>query len=137
MTPTPQFQLFTIGHGVDDRDALRSRLKEADILDLVDVRRYPGSRHNPHVALDALSGWVPDAGIGYKWEQRLGGRRTLPLDEPVADTWWRVKSFQAYAAHTRTDDFIAAMERASSTPRTTPASPSCAARTCGGAATDV
>ncbi len=49
--------------------------------------------------------------MGYRWEERLGGRRRLPRDEPVADDWWTVAQFAAYAAHTRTPDFTAALDR--------------------------
>jgi hypothetical protein len=30
----------------------------------VDIRRFPHSLHNPDVEGDALSNWVPEAGIG-------------------------------------------------------------------------
>ena len=69
---------------------------------LVDVRRFPGSRNNPDVGREALEEWLPAMGIGYRWEERLGGRRRLPAGEPVADDWWTVAQFAAYAAHTRT-----------------------------------
>ena len=45
-----------------------------------DVRRYPGSRANPDVSRDALATWLPDLGIGYRWEERLGGRRRVDED---------------------------------------------------------
>jgi uncharacterized protein (DUF488 family) len=101
--------LLTVGHGPDDRDRLGSRLSTGGVEHLVDVRRFPGSRSNPDVARDALAGWLPARGIGYRWEPRLGGRRRLPPDEPVADGWWTVAQFAAYAAHTRTPEFTAAL----------------------------
>ena len=102
--------LLTVGHGPDDRVRLAARLSGAGVTGVVDVRRFPGSRHNPDVARDALAGWLPEAGIGYRWEERLGGRRRLPAGEPVADAWWTVAQFAAYAAHTRTPDFVAALD---------------------------
>ena len=57
---------------------------------VVDVRRFPGSRNNPDVAREALEEWLPALGIGYRWDERLGGRRRLPPGEPVADGWWTV-----------------------------------------------
>ena len=101
--------LLTVGHGPDDRDRLGSRLATGGVEHLVDVRRFPGSRSNPDLARDALAEWLPDRGIGYRWEPRLGGRRRLPPGEPVADGWWTVAQFAAYAAHTRTPDFTAAL----------------------------
>lgn len=101
--------LLTVGHGTDDRERLRARLAGAGVGLVVDVRRFPGSRNNPDVGTDALAAWLPDAGIGYRWEERLGGRRRLPAGEPVADGWWTVAQFAAYAAHTRTPEFTAAL----------------------------
>src|SRR3954466_5821518 len=78
---------------------------------VVDVRRFPGSRNNPDVAREALVEWLPASGIGYRWDERLGGRRRLPPGEAVADRWWSVGQFAAYAAHTRTPEFTAALDR--------------------------
>ena len=102
--------LLTVGHGPDDRDRLVVRLSGAGITSLVDVRRFPGSRNNPDVRREELAVWLPAAGIEYRWEERLGGRRRLPSDEPVADAWWTVTQFAAYAAHTRTPEFRAALD---------------------------
>jgi uncharacterized protein (DUF488 family) len=102
--------LLTVGHGPEDRDRLGARLAGAGVERVVDVRRFPGSRSNADVRREALERWLPDAGIGYRWETRLGGRRALPRDEPVADGWWTVAQFAAYAAHTRTPEFAAALD---------------------------
>ena len=102
--------LLTVGHGPQDRAALGARLTQAGIDLLVDVRRFPGSRNNPDVARESLERWLPGLGIGYRWEQRLGGRRRLPADAPVVDGWWTVAQFAAYAAHTRTPEFTAALD---------------------------
>jgi uncharacterized protein (DUF488 family) len=103
--------LLTVGHGPDDRARLGARLAAAGVALVVDVRRYPGSRTNPDVRREALEEWLPAAGIGYRWEERLGGRRRRPPDEPVADGWWTVAQFAAYAAHTRTAGFAAALDQ--------------------------
>jgi uncharacterized protein (DUF488 family) len=103
--------LLTVGHGTLDRDALAALLTHAGVDVLVDVRRFPGSRHNPDVGSDALAQWLPEADIGYRWEERLGGRRRLTADDDrEADSWWRVEAFRAYAAHTRTPEFLAALD---------------------------
>lgn len=104
--PTP---LLTIGHGTSDRRALADRLRAAGVSTLVDVRRFPGSRHNPDVGREALESWLPDEGVKYVWEERLGGRRRLAADAPPVDGWWQVESFRAYAAYTRTSEFDDAM----------------------------
>lgn len=101
--------LLTVGHGRLDRHGLGPLLRGAGVEAVVDVRRFPGSRSNPDVVREALARWLPDAGISYRWEQRLGGRRSLPAGEPVLDTWWTVPAFRAYAAHTRTEEFRTAL----------------------------
>ncbi len=104
-------RLLTVGHGTLDRDALARLLADTGVELLIDVRRFPGSRHNPDVSSDALAQWVPEAGIDYRWEERLGGRRRRDKQaDPDADRWWRVEAFRAYAAHTRTPEFLSALE---------------------------
>jgi uncharacterized protein (DUF488 family) len=102
--------LLTIGHGQDGRDQLAQRLAGAGVRRLVDVRRFPGSRTHPDVTREALEVWLKDTGITYRWEERLGGRRRIPAGEPVADGWWKVAQFAAYAAHTRTPEFAAGLQ---------------------------
>jgi uncharacterized protein (DUF488 family) len=103
--------LSTVGHGTLGRPELGALLKAHGIGRLVDVRRFPGSRRHPDLSRDALAGWLPGLGIGYRWEERLGGRRRLPAGEPVVDTWWTVPAFAAYAAHTRSAEFRSGMDQ--------------------------
>ncbi len=103
--------LSTVGHGTLGRPELGALLQAHGIDQLVDVRRFPGSRRHPDLSRDALAGWLPGLGIGYRWEERLGGRRRLPAGEPVVDTWWTVPAFAAYAAHTRSREFRSAMDQ--------------------------
>jgi uncharacterized protein (DUF488 family) len=97
--------LLTVGHGTADRAELLARLAAGGVEAVVDVRRFPGSRLHPDVRREALEQWLPAAGVGYRWEPRLGGRRTLRRGEPVEDPWWTVEAFRAYAAHTRSEEF--------------------------------
>lgn len=101
-------ELVTVGHGTASQDELLDRLRSVGVSRVVDVRIAPGSRRHPHVARDALAQWLPAAGIGYRWEKRLGGFRTLPPDSP--DVALRNESFRAYAAHMRSDDFLSAVD---------------------------
>ena len=103
--------LLTAGHGAERREGLGERLVAAGVDLVVDVRRFPGSRSNPDVRREALAQWLPEIGIGYRWEERLGGRRRLPAGGPVPDGWWTVAQFAAYAVHTRTPEFAAALDR--------------------------
>lgn len=104
--------VLTLGHGAAGQEALTALLHDAGVGLVVDVRRFPGSRAHPHVGQDALGAWLPAAGIGYRWEPRLGGRRSRPADagEAARDGWWQVAAFRAYAAHTRTDEFAAGLD---------------------------
>lgn len=102
--------LFTVGHGRLDRRQLAELLTGAGIQALVDVRRFPGSRTKRDVSRKELAHWLPDVGISYRWEQRLGGRRRLPAGGVSLDPWWTVPAFRAYAAHTRTVEFAAALD---------------------------
>ena len=100
--------LLTFGHGTASRDRLLALLAGAGVARIVDVRRFPGSRAHPHVRREALAAWLPAAGVAYRWEERLGGRRRLAEGSP--DVWWQVEAFRAYAAHMRTVEFVAAMD---------------------------
>jgi uncharacterized protein (DUF488 family) len=102
-------QLLTVGHGTLGQAPFLRLLAGAGITSVVDVRRFPGSRRHPHFAADAMSHWLPAAGIGYRWEPRLGGRRRLDRGDRDADPWWTVEAFRAYAAHTRTPEFADAL----------------------------
>lgn len=97
--------LLTVGHGSTTQQALGALLTGAGVQQLVDVRRFPGSRAHPHVAAEAMATWLPALGIAYRSEPRLGGRRRLPPGVPAEDPWWTVEAFRAYAAHTRTPAF--------------------------------
>ncbi|MGK5440233.1 DUF488 domain-containing protein [Micromonospora sp. URMC 105] len=102
--------LLTVGHGSADRPRLTQLLTEAGVRSVVDVRRFPNSRRNPDVRQEALQRWLPESGIAYRWDERLGGRRHLPADSAAPDTWWTVPAFRAYAAHTRTTEFRTALD---------------------------
>lgn len=107
MTP-----LITVGHGTLEPAELAALLTSANVRCVIDVRRFPGSRRHPGLALDALAISLPEAGVAYQWEQRLGGRRHLTKDQDAAapDQWWRVAAFRAYAGYTRTPEFAAGVD---------------------------
>lgn len=108
MTPP----LITVGHGTLSREELGALLRGAGIEQLVDVRRFPGSRTNDAAARGAVEEVCTEVGIDYRWDERLGGRRRLTKDEDAAspDTWWRVAQFRAYAGWTRSADFRAGLD---------------------------
>lgn len=101
-------EALTVGHGTTGQDELAGLLLQAGVQALVDVRIAPGSRRNPQVMREALARWLPAAGIGYRWDQRLGGYRKAPAESP--DVALRNASFRGYAAHMRTAPFAAAVD---------------------------
>ncbi|MGA5897121.1 DUF488 family protein [Streptomyces venetus] len=101
--------LLTFGHSTADRERITELLRQAGVVAVVDVRTAPGSRRNPDLLRERLAEWMPATGIAYRWERDLGGFRPLPADSP--DVVWRNESFRGYAAHTRSPEFVAAMDR--------------------------
>jgi uncharacterized protein (DUF488 family) len=99
--------LLTVGHGTLGRAELAGLLQGAGVHALVDVRTAPGSRHNPDVSRGAMEQWVPEAGIAYRWEPRLGGWRKTRADSP--NTALRNASFRGYADYMVSDEFTGAL----------------------------
>ena len=99
---------MTFGHGTAAIEEIISLLRGAGVVSLVDVRPAPGSRRNPAVARTELERSLPESGIGYRWEKRLGGFRKVPAGSP--DVVWRNDAFRGYAAHMRTDPFLVAVD---------------------------
>jgi uncharacterized protein (DUF488 family) len=109
---------FSVGHGTASPDELLDRLALGEVRLVVDVRTAPGSRRHPHLARDRLADWLPAAGLGYRWEPRLGGFRRPAPDSP--DTLWRHGSFRGYAGHLRTDEAQLALVALATDARTQP-----------------
>ena len=102
--------LYTAGHGTRPFEELVVLLGEAGVGRVVDVRRFPGSRRNPHFGREALETALPERGIGYEWwGETLGGRRRSPagLSRHPA---WREPSFGAYADYMDTPGFRDALQ---------------------------
>jgi uncharacterized protein (DUF488 family) len=100
--------LLTFGHGTATAARMTELLRDAGVAALVDVRIAPGSRRHPHVARAELERWLPEAGISYRWDKRLGGFRRPDPDSP--DVVWREEMFRGYAAHMRTAEFSTAVD---------------------------
>lgn len=83
-------------------------LAGAGVGSVVDIRIAPGSRRNPQFARAELERWLPEAGIAYRWEKRLGGFRKPGPGNP--DVVWREDMFRGYAEYMRTAEFRAAIE---------------------------
>ena len=101
--------LFTVGHSTRTAEELLALLNEAGVSELVDVRRYPGSRRFPQFGREPLARALRDAGVAYGHEPDLGGRRTPRADSP--NTFWREDAFRGYADHMATPTFRSALTR--------------------------
>ncbi|HEU4572225.1 MAG TPA: DUF488 domain-containing protein [Candidatus Limnocylindrales bacterium] len=99
----------TIGHGTRSTDELATLLRAANVETLVDVRRYPAGRRQPHLSRERLAADLPERGIAYEWwGEALGGRRTAD-PATLAASEWRSPAFAAYDAYMRTPEFRAAL----------------------------
>jgi uncharacterized protein (DUF488 family) len=102
-------RLLTLGHGTASEAELLVLVEGGGVARLVDVRAHPGSRRHPHVAREAMAGWLAGAGVAYRWEPELGGRRR-PVPGSVNHAL-RDAAFRGYADHMRTPGFWPALDR--------------------------
>jgi uncharacterized protein (DUF488 family) len=100
----------TVGHGTRPLEELVDTLVGAGVTCLVDVRRFPGSRRNPQFNRPPLQAAVTAAGIEYRHEEELGGRRS---GEPGEERFscLRVAAFRSYAARMAAPEYQSALER--------------------------
>ena len=102
--------VFTIGHSTRPAEELIALLQVNGVRTLIDVRRFPGSRRHPQYNREALARTLAEAGIVYRHEEELGGRREAARpDSPNGG--WRNASFRAYADHLGTPAFASALAR--------------------------
>jgi uncharacterized protein (DUF488 family) len=107
--------VWTIGHGTRSAEELVSVIREAGVRTLVDVRRFPGSRHNPQFNQPALRAVLEEGGIAYRHAVELGGRLA---GEPGEDRFGclRVAAFRSYAARMGTQAWQSALAGALAEP---------------------
>ena len=100
--------VFTVGHSTRSGEEFVQILKAHGVEVLVDVRTFPGSRRYPQFNREALSETLAQAGIRYKHEPRLGGRKAPRADSH--NTAWRNPQFRGYADHMETEVFRKGVE---------------------------
>jgi uncharacterized protein (DUF488 family) len=100
--------VLTIGHSTRTIETFIEMLHAHKARHLVDVRTVPRSRYNPQFNRDELSRSLPQAGIAYTHEPRLGGLRH-PLPGSL-NTGWENASFRGYADYMQTPEFQAAID---------------------------
>jgi uncharacterized protein (DUF488 family) len=99
--------IWTVGHSTHPFEEFLSVLGPCQIEAVADVRRYPGSRRQPHYHGPALRAAPGDQGIEYSWLPALGGRRT-PSRQSI-NGGWRHPAFRGYADHLTTEEFGAGL----------------------------
>jgi len=104
----PGLKLYTIGHGTAPIEDFIGWLQSFGIDALVDVRRFAGSRRNPQYNSGELAKSLSDAGIAYRNDVALGGRRKPSPDS--RNIGLRNEAFRAYADYMETPEFHEAFE---------------------------
>ena len=56
----------TLGHGTLAAEEFVAVARNAGVEAVVDVRRFPGSRRNPHFASEEMAAWLPEHGVDYR-----------------------------------------------------------------------
>src|SRR4051812_47128797 len=97
-------RIYSIGHGTRPVGELIKILNAHGILQLVDVRSYPGSRRNPQYGREVLADTMRREGIQYDWMPDLGGRRRSDRYASL-NFGWKVDAFRAYADYMDSPEF--------------------------------
>lgn len=105
----PAVAVFTIGHSTHSAEEFLHLLRTHGIRQVVDVRRFPGSRRFPHFNQDALARFLRNHRIGYRHMEALGGRRRVRPGS--ANAGWRNAAFRGYADYMQTEPFRGALDR--------------------------
>jgi len=107
--------VWTIGHGTRSTDEFVSVIGDVGVSTLIDVRRFPGSCHNPQFNEPTLRAVLEESGIAYRHAVELGGRLA---DEPGESAFGclRVAAFRSYAARMRSERWQAALATALAEP---------------------
>ena len=95
--------VWTVGHSTRPLPDFLEVLAAYQIELVADVRRFPGSRSQPQYQQLVLEPALQEAGVGYIWLPRLGGRRR-PLPD-TQNTGWRHQAFRGYADHMLGEEF--------------------------------
>jgi len=101
--------IYTIGHSTHSLDDFIRMLQSFDIVTLVDIRRFPGSRKYPQFNKENLMVALKQNGISYTHLEELGGRRTPKKQSK--NIRWRNTSFRGYADYMETKDFETGMSK--------------------------
>lgn len=102
-------EAWTIGHSTLSLEELHTRLAGHRIERVADVRRYPASRRHPHVNRETLATCLQARRIGYRWFERLGGRRQGAPERESPNRGLSAGGFRTYADYALGDEFAAGL----------------------------
>ena len=103
-------EIWTIGHSTRSTEEFLALLHDQEIVSLVDVRSYPGSRRCPQFGREIMSTWLANDAITYQHASDLGGRRNRQHDvDPAINAAWQNASFRNYADYTLGDAYQTAL----------------------------
>ncbi|MDD4247178.1 MAG: DUF488 domain-containing protein [Dysgonamonadaceae bacterium] len=95
--------VWTIGHSTHSLNELVAMLHSFNIVTVVDIRSYPGSRKFPQFNKEALEVSLPENNIEYLHLKKLGGRRKVNPESK--NTTWRHTAFRGYADYMESESF--------------------------------
>lgn len=98
-----QKTIWTIGHSTRTIEEFIELLKTFEISQLIDVRRFPGSRKFPQFNQEELKATLLENNIEYIHIEALGGRRKVSQDSK--NTVWNHPAFRGYADYMETTEF--------------------------------
>ena len=101
--PSASPVVHTLGHSTHPSEVFLALLRNYEIQEVADIRRYPVSRRNPQYSHEELGRLLHDAGLRYRHWVELGGRRSPRTNSPNGA--WRNDAFRGYADHMATPNF--------------------------------
>lgn len=103
MSKTDESTIYTIGHSTRSIETFVELLQENRVSQVVDIRRFPGSRKFPWFNPEPLQSALQAAQIQLRPLEALGGRRKV--NPNTHNTTWRNESFRGYADYMETEAF--------------------------------
>ena len=102
---------FTIGHSTRSIPEFVDLLRVGGVELVIDIRKIPRSRTNPHYNEENLAEALAGYQICHGRIAALGGLRSRTADiPPEVNGWWDNRSFHNYADHALSRDFRSGLE---------------------------
>jgi uncharacterized protein (DUF488 family) len=101
--------IHTIGHSTRSLEEFIQILQAYSIMEVIDIRTVPRSRHNPQFNRETLPEALDTAGMSYTHFPQLGGLRHPHPDSQ--NTGWRNLSFRGFADYMQTNEFVVSLEK--------------------------